>query len=60
MAAGDWIVIRRISTRTGDKVHTWEILVQEFYQIALNHLLLIAWLTRWPVVWKGEVYRRPR
>ncbi|MFH0881462.1 MAG: glycosyltransferase [bacterium] len=60
MAIGDWIVIRRISTRIGDKVHTWEIFLQEFYQIALNHLLLFAWLTRWPVVWKGQIYRRPR
>jgi len=60
MAAADWIVIKRVSSRIGDKVHTWEILMQEFYQIILNHLLLLAWLIRWPVVWKGQIYRKPR
>lgn len=60
MAIGDWIVIRRVSSRLGDKVHTWEIFLQEFYQIILNHLLMFASVTRWPVVWKGQVYRRPR
>jgi cellulose synthase/poly-beta-1,6-N-acetylglucosamine synthase-like glycosyltransferase len=60
MAVGDWIVIRRISSMIGDKVHTWEVLTQELYQIVLNHALLIAWMVRWPVVWKGQVYRAPR
>lgn len=60
IAIGDWVVIKRVSSGVGDKVHTWEILLQEIYQIILNHGLLLAWVVRWPVVWKDHVYRSPR
>ncbi|HEB83379.1 MAG TPA: glycosyltransferase [Bacteroidetes bacterium] len=57
VAAADTIVIRNVSRLTGHRIYLRDILFHEIYQIALNHMLLLATITHWPVVWKGQKYR---
>ncbi len=53
---GDIAIIRLVSHKTGDSICIRDIIIHEIYQIVLNHALLFASLTRWPVIWKGDRY----
>ncbi|MCB2198021.1 glycosyltransferase [bacterium] len=58
MTVGDILVIRHVSNMTGDRVKWLDIFIHEIYQIILNTLVVLANTFNWPVIWKGERYRK--
>ncbi|MBZ0264229.1 glycosyltransferase [bacterium] len=50
-------VIVLVSLQSGDRIKLRELILHELYQVILNHALMVAWLVRWPIIWKGQKYK---
>ncbi len=58
MSIADFIILRIVCSHTGEKFGILGTLTVEIFQIVLNQFLFLASVVRWPVVWKGQKYKK--